>query len=595
MKIFCKETRIEYEITVKGSPVEETMVCPCCSAERKKNTIKCFSWNNQKKLGRCNHCGNSFYEKSDFKQEIKYEKPIWKNETIISDKIIKWFEERKISQKTLSNKLISEGKEYMPHASKEMNTIQYNYFREDELVNIKYRSADKGFKLAKGAELIFYNLNATKGEKEIFITEGENDTLALIEAGYKNSISVPNGANTKTNNLQYVDNCIDELMGLKIHIAVDNDIAGRKLREDLANRFGKENCDYIEFKDCKDANDCLIKYGIQGIIESCSNPKQFPLEGVFTISDISDEIDDMYVNGLDKGISLNIEGFDLNIVKGYITTITGIPGHGKSDWLDNMCLNAKIHNKWSGAFYSPENKPTQLHFSKMARKLIGKHWDGVGKMSEQEKELAKKYLDKSFWFLKPEKDFTLTSILSQVRNIQLRHGLDFFVIDAWNKLEHKYKDSQTDYIGRALDELAMFCELSNLHCFLVAHPTKMPKKENGSYEVPTLYNIAGSSNFYNKTDNGICIHRDFINKITTVYIQKVKFDHWGTESSAEYYYDYNSKRYFKDGKIDYTNWITKEERQVEFSYKPMTENTDFLNVNNRIQSEHNNEIEDIPF
>ncbi len=483
--------------------------------------------------------------------------PTWRNKTELSSPIVKYFETRKISQKTLVEAKITDGKEFMPQLAKEVLTVHFNYFKDDILINVKYRGPEKSFKLFSGAELIYYNLNCVKGAEEVFIVEGEIDALSLIEAGYKNVISVPNGASKDRNNLSYVDNSIELFADVKkIHLALDNDLNGRNLREQLSDRYGKERCDYIEFKGFKDANECLVKEGIQGIINGCANPINFPLEGVFTISDIEDEIDDMYLNGLDKGVSTLIPGFDLNIVKGYFTTVTGIPSHGKSELVDYIVINLiRFHNqKW--AFYSPENKPTQLHFSKMARRIIGKHWEGKNKITKDEKDAVKKFLEKKIWFVKPEKNFTLTSILSQIKDLQIRYGLDGFVIDAWNKLEHK--DDSTESVGKALDELANFCELNNLHCILVAHPTKMKKDSAGKYEVPTMYNINGSSNFYNKTDNGIAVYRDFHKQVTTVYRQKIKFDHWGKEGHSEYKYDYSSKRYYQEGDFDGKNWITGE-------------------------------------
>ena len=125
-------------------------------------------------------------------------------------------------------------------------------------------------------------------------------------------------------------------------------------------------------------------------------------------------------------------------------------------------------------------------------------------------------------------------------------------------MEHKGK-GDTDYIGRALDEIITFCEVNNVHCFLVAHPTKMTRNDDGSFKVPDLYSIAGSANFYNKSDNGICVYRDFERKTTTVYRQKVKFDHWGEEAASEYTYNVESKRYQSGMYPDTTNWITKDE------------------------------------
>ena len=549
---------------------EIVCLCPQCSHTRKKKKLKCLGVNLDKKIWRCNHCGWAGALRMEKDEVIVYEKPTWKNKTELSNKVVKWFEGRKISQKTLTDAKVTEGVEWMPQTQKDANVVNFNYFRGGELINVKYRDGAKNFKLHKNAELLFYNIDALADNDEIVIVEGEIDCLSILESGRKGVLSVPNGANLNSNNLTYLDSSIDLFNGKKIHLAFDNDIAGRKLRDEFAVRLGRDRCDYIEFKDSKDANECLVKHGIQGVIDACANPIEFPLEGVFTISDIDNEIEDMYENGLDRGVSTGIDGFDLNIVKGYITTITGIPSHGKSEWVDNMCIHLKVNHGWRGAFYSPENKPTQLHFSKMARRLIGKHWDGVSRMSGGEKNLVKRFLDKAFWFIKPEKDFTLTSILQQIRTLQQRHGLEFFVIDAWNKLEHT-GDGSSDMIGKSLDELALFCEINNLHCFLVAHPKKMGKnKDISKPDVPTLYDIANSANFYNKTDNGVCVYRDFDEKKTYIYRQKVKFDHWGSDGFSDYDFDFDSKRYYGHN-VDRSNWITNNEKQGT-----ITENKEFL-------------------
>lgn len=549
----------EYKIRIPNGKTsgQISTLCPECSHTRKKKTDKCLGVNLDQKIWHCSHCGWSGRLKN-FEFKKQYVKPEWKNNTEISDKLLKYFESRKITQNAISTFKITESIEYMPQKGIGMNTINFNYFREGELVNIKYRTGNKLFKLHKDSELIFYNLDSIKDSEECYIVEGEMDCLALYEVGVFNVVSVPNGANLNSNNLQYLDNCIDYFINKKrIHIATDNDIAGRKLRDDLAIRFGKYRCDYIDFKEYKDSNECLINGGKSVLIDTITDFKSFPIEGAFTISDISNEINDLYFNGLDKGINLEIDGFDLNIVKGYVTTITGIPSHGKSDFLDLICLKARLLHNWNGAFYSPENRPTELHFAKMVRKITGKNWDGMNRISKEEVEEVKNYLDKKMFFIKPEKDFTLESILNTVRDLQQRYGMDYFVIDAWNKLEHK--DNDTHAVGAAYDKITTFCEVNNIHAFIVAHPAKVQKDKNGLFEVPTLYSISGSSNFYNKTDNGITVYRNFETSITTIHRQKVKFDHWGETGYSDYLYDVPSKRYYQTGKpLDKSNWIKKE-------------------------------------
>jgi twinkle protein len=562
----------DYNIDIRTNKTsgEVQTTCPNCSHTRKKKTDKCLSVNLDKQTWFCHHCA---WKGTLVERAVEYVKPEWKNKTDLSEPVVKWFEERGINQNTLKAVQISEGLEWMPQTQKNENTIQFNYFRNGELINVKYRDGRKNFKLHKDSELIFYNIDCLIEAKDVVITEGEIDCLTFIESGIKNVVSVPNGANLNSNNMAYVDNCINLFDDIEtIYIAADNDIAGRKLRAELYERFGIDRCKYLEFDEFKDANELLKHKGTGAIRDCVKNALEFPLEGVFTISDIDHEINDMYINGLDNGVNIGVEGFDelLRFAKGYITTITGIPGHGKSDFLDQIALKLNLMHGWKFGFYSPENKPTRLHVSKLARKLIGKKWFGNNNITVPELAEVKRVLNNNFWFIKPEKDFTLESILKHVKQLKKTKGIDAFVIDAWNKLEHKYGQSETKYIGESLDKIAEFCEINNVHCFLVAHPTKILKNKNtGLYEVPNLYNIAGSANFYNKTDNGISVYRNFQEDKTEVYVQKVKFSHWGKIGCAELMYHLDSGRFVTDYISDLYNWIDYHERKLPKEIEPL--------------------------
>jgi twinkle protein len=133
--------------------------------------------------------------------------------------------------------------------------------------------ARKNFKLYKGAEKIFYNINSIVGYDWCVITEGEMDALALHEAGIKNVISVPNGATLNSNNLDYLDNCIDYFEDKeKIILAVDADEAGQALRYEFIRRLGAEVCYLVDFNGNKDANDFLVEHGaeeLRKVITSC--------------------------------------------------------------------------------------------------------------------------------------------------------------------------------------------------------------------------------------------------------------------------------------------------------------------------------------
>ena len=585
LKVINLVDKAEYIIDVQKNG-ENLVLCPVCSHTRKKKTLKCFSFNLGKNAGRCNHCGVVLVTKQEqplFISQIEYKRPKWQNSTILSNKLVKWFEGRKISQYVLNDFKITEGLEWMPQTQKNENTIQFNYFRLGELINIKYRDGLKNFKLFKDAEMIFYNLDAALTNLEIIIVEGEMDVLALAQCGITNVISVPNGCTDKgTINVQYLDNCIDFFdEKTQFILALDNDLVGNRLKNELARRLGYENCKTVTFKDCKDANDCLIKYG-QNVTKEClSDAKEFPIVGVFNAIDIEQDIYNYYNNGLPSGCGIGMGEFDclLKFQEGYLTTITGIPGHGKSEFLDFILCRLNISHGWKTALYSPENHPLELHFSKFAEKMIGKPFEGSSKMSPIDLQNMIKYHADNFFFINPENDFKLENILDSVRQLVRKKGVKAFVIDAWNKLDHQYTTNETKYISEQLDKITRFCEINKVHCFLVAHPTKIMKdKATGNYEVPNLYSISGSANFYNKTANGITVYRDFATGQSIIYVQKVKFKHWGKVGNVYLSWDYTNGRYYK-GIPSYESWINIEQPQQ------LQPNTDFLNNSNQLPKE----------
>ncbi len=553
MKIQSSNTKQIYNYQPEG----ERTLCPECSHTRKKKTDKCLAWDKRNNRGYCHNCMTAFFEYRPHEAK-EYNVPEWKNKTDLTDKAVKYFESRMIGQSVLNKMSVYSDKEFMPQFKKPVEVICFPYFFGGKLINIKYRGPGKSFKMVSGAELIFWNIDCLSDHRDIIITEGEIDALVLIQSGFNNTISVPNGANK---NLEYLDSCIEMFADIeKIYIATDQDTKGIELKTELIRRFGAERCWVVSFKDCKDANEYLLKYG-DAIHDVIDQAVPVPVKGIIEVRSMYADIRNLFEQGVQSGLKVDQSVIDEYITweSGRLAIVTGVPSSGKSEFVDYIVCKLNIKHGWKAAFFTPENYPLKFHYAKLFEKLIGKKFN-KGNISELEWDTCYDYIRSNFYYILNEDDFTVKSILDSAKILVRTRGIKIVVVDPYNKLEHKYTDSETQYISRFLDQLIQFAKINDVLLFLVAHPRKM-NKTNGKIDVPSLYDISGSANFYNKTDYGITVHRKsdengvMINEIE-VYFQKIKYKHLGKQGIINLNYDYISGRFNQSGR-DQSNWLTE--------------------------------------
>ncbi len=538
--------------------MQKRSTCPKCSKDRTKSNVKCLTSNGEAFY--CHHCGyNGRHDNANDnnfnKEECVVEKTYSKiNQNIPSteslpDEVVKFFEKRKINEKVLKrNKICFKG-----------NEVLFPYFKNGEIVNIKYRTLSKEFRQETGAEKVFYGLDDIKGKEEVIIVEGEIDKLSLEVAGLKNVVSVPDGApslNAKNfeTKFEYLENCEDILKDVKkIIIAVDNDAPGKKLEAELIRRLGPERCWRVEWPiGCKDANDVLIKHDEVRLWGCINVTKQVPVEGLFTVEDFSTEIDSLYADGLKGGMStgwLTVDDY-YTVREGEVTIITGIPSHGKSSWLTSLIINLSNDYQWKLAVFSPENQPMQRFISSIAVNYLEKPFrEGfTTRMTKEELDKALKWIGEHFVFILPPDDcLTIDHILEKAKVAVMRYGVKGLVIDPWNELDHSrpQRQSETEYISDCLTKIRRFTRAYQVHVWIVAHPTKLYKDGKGNYPVPTPYDISGSAHFRNKADNCITVWRDVLNenKEVEIHVQKVRFREIGKAGRANLNFDVVTGRY----------------------------------------------------
>ena len=516
----------------------------------------------------CYHCGADFYVPDDTEEREKaerqaarkrraaavvpqhFQRPVFDaSKTTLSGATERWLvETRCIPQSVIAELRITEQEEFMPQFGAKERCVCFNYFEGGQLVNTKFRSGKKHFKMVQGAELIPYNIDSLIGQTSCIIHEGELDVASSIAAGFKGVISVPAGANSNLSWLdRFMETHFEDLE--EIIIAVDTDSAGIRLRDELVNRLGAERCRVVAYgPDCKDANEHLVKYGLESLRIAIEQAVEVPLEGIFTAADLHGDLRALFDNGFGPGAETGWEEMDKictyerrrNII------VTGTPGAGKSEWVDELVLRLCLRHQWKIGFFSPENIPIVYHLRKLIEKLTGHRFQNGCGMTEGLLARSEEFLTENVSHISLKGNATPDRVLAKARELVVRRGCRIFVFDPLNRFDHEPAPGQTEtqYISNLLNKFTEFATQYNCLLILVAHPRKMNRNPTtGATPRVEMYDINGSADFYNKADYGIVVERDKEIGITRVYVDKVKFKHLGVGGVATFVYDPVNGRY----------------------------------------------------
>ena len=516
----------------------------------------------------CYHCGADFYVPDDTEEREKaerqaarkrraaavvpqhFQRPVFDaSKTTLSDATERWLvETRCIPQSVIAELRITEQEEFMPQFGAKERCVCFNYFEGGQLVNTKFRSGKKHFKMVQGAELIPYNIDSLIGQTSCIIHEGELDAASSIAAGFKGVISVPAGANSNLSWLdRFMETHFEDLE--EIIIAVDTDSAGIRLRDELVNRLGAERCRVVAYgPDCKDANEHLVKYGLESLRIAIEQAVEVPLEGIFTAADLHGDLRALFDNGFGPGAETGWEEMDKictyerrrNII------VTGTPGAGKSEWVDELVLRLCLRHQWKIGFFSPENIPIVYHLRKLIEKLTGHRFQNGCGMTEGLLARSEEFLAENVSHISLKGNATPDRVLAKARELVVRRGCRIFVFDPLNRFDHEPAPGQTEtqYISNLLNKFTEFATQYNCLLILVAHPRKMNRNPTtGATPRVEMYDINGSADFYTQADYGIVVERDKEIGITRVYVDKVKFKHLGVGGVATFVYDPVNGRY----------------------------------------------------
>lgn len=418
------------------------------------------------------------------------------------------------------------------------------FMREGAIVRRKYRRFDREdgkWTADKGGLRIAFNEDCLRDDsligQPLIVTEGELDAISAIQAGFPRTISVPDGApppgdrtkeelesGAKYAWLQDIRPLLTRERVDAIILATDNDDNGAALLQDLSVLFGRFRCKFLTYPKrrdgtrMKDLNEVLQAYGSKGVVETINRAQWVQTTGVYRMGDLPPLPPNVIYEPRHK---LFAENFKVRL--GDFSVVTGTPGFGKTSFVNDVFCGISADHDLTIAWASFEQEPQRDHRRNLRTWICGEpEW----KLDPGQLKAADRWIEERHVFIVPteEDDANLEWLLDRMEEAATRYHAKVFIIDPWNEIEHARgrDETETEYIGRAIRALKRFAKAFKVHVCVVAHPTKSAKDADGNYRMPTLYDIAGSANFYNKADLGVIVHRENEDD-TLIKVQKSRY------------------------------------------------------------------------
>ena len=494
--------------------------CPYCRSTKDKWTFAIDLRTGQFKCLRasCSQTGNMITLSKDFdfslgrdvdeyynrnrKQYRVFQKPM--AEIKPKEEALDYLQKRMISG-TVAEK-------YQITTHKDKTSVLVFPFMDDvgNIVFVKYRKIDYDPKKDNSKEwcetnckpILFGMYQCNMNNKTLVLTEGQIDSLSVVEAGIENAVSVPTGKNGFT----WFPHCWNWLQQFtELIVFGDCENGTITLLDEMKTRFPGtvKAVRQEDYKGCKDANELLMKYGKDAVRYAVNNAEIQPIRAVKELADVK-AVDLFKLPRIATGITKIDSVLSGGIYLGQTVIITGKRGEGKSTLASQIVANALDAGKKIFA-YSGE---LQDYFFKrwLNLQLAGKH-----KVIERtevdntksyyitnsiDEKISEWYRGRAYLFDNMAvEDEELTELLDIIEKAVRQYGIDLVLLD--NLMSALDVGMNVDLYraqSKFVDKLVKLAKRLNVVVILVAHPRKNKFSSDDTDE------ISGSADITNKVD-----------------------------------------------------------------------------------------------
>lgn len=387
----------------------------------------------------------------------------------------------------------------------EKGVLQFVKYRKTDFD--KTKDANKEWCEANTKPVLFGMKQCDDSFDTLVVVEGQLDSLAVATAGIPNAVSVPTGAKGFT----WIPYCWDWLCKWKkIIVFGDFEKGSISLLDELAKRL-KDRVEHVRednYKDCKDANEILLKYGAEQVRKCVEEPVKLPIDNVIDLADVK-ELDPYSIEKIPTGIADVDNLLCGGIPFGVVTIVTGKSGKGKSTFVGQIITRAL--NKGDNVFVYSGEMPNYLFKAAIDFQIAGP----ANVVEEDRRDYIKRYVRKSAkdkiveWYrgkcmlydrtMVKDED---TDLLNTIERMIVSQNARVIVIDNLMTMINKTRvkgsklEAQSE-VSNALEDMARFY---NVCIILVAHK----RKDSGIDDEDMDDSIRGDSDIVNSA--GVIIH-----------------------------------------------------------------------------------------
>lgn len=387
----------------------------------------------------------------------------------------------------------------------EKGVLQFVKYRKTDFD--KAKDANKEWCEASTKPILFGMKQCDDSFDTLVVTEGQCDSLAVATAGIPNAVSVPTGAKGFT----WIPYCWDWLCKWKkIIVFGDFEKGSISLLDELAKRL-KDRVEHVRednYKDCKDANEILLKYGAEQVRKCVEESVKLPIDNVIDLADVK-ELDPYSIEKIPTGIADVDNLLCGGIPFGVVTIVTGKSGKGKSTFVGQIITRAL--NKGDNVFVYSGEMPNYLFKNAIDFQIAGP----ANVVEEDRRDYVKRYVRKSAkdkiveWYrgkcmlydrtMVKDED---TDLLNTIERMIVSQNARVIVIDNLMTMINKTRvkgsklEAQSE-VSNALEDMARFY---NVCIILVAHK----RKDSGIDDEDMDDSIRGDSDIVNSA--GVIIH-----------------------------------------------------------------------------------------